>query len=122
MSASGARRARRHAPTTIEGTAQRDEPNAADDSAPLPDWATDPNIELPLGYELRGSTHCLTLGRYNEPRPVVKSALSPLELPATSLLALAGGAWEAATHRKCSLDMAQTIARGWLACYRQAMQ
>lgn len=105
-------------PQAIEGTAERIDDG--DTRQTLPAWATDPNTPLPLAYELRGTVHCMILGNVHETRPVVKSLLSPLELPAASLLTLAGGAWEAVTHQKCPLDMAQTIARGWLACYRQA--
>jgi hypothetical protein len=106
-------KARRQRPANEQGDAQP--------AAKLPAWLTDPNAAIPLGYELRGNVHCLTLGNANEPRPVVKSALSPIELPSDKLLALAGGAIEAIAHQKCSFAMARTIAEGWRKCYAKAM-
>jgi hypothetical protein len=106
----------------LDNLAQGDEP----DGFTPPKWHTDPKATtLPLGYERDDSTepatHRLTLGEPSEPRPVVKSALSPAELPREQLIALAAGSFEAATRAKCSRIMAETIAKGWLACYHRAM-
>jgi hypothetical protein len=112
-------------PSTIDSTAQRIAND--DDAEPFtpPAWHTDPKASIPLGYQLDESTepatHRLTIGAPSPSTPVVKSALSPVELPTEQLIGLAAAAYEHATHAKCSRIMAQTIAQGWRACYARAM-
>lgn len=116
----------KRSPVTLDSTATRISEDDATTPFKAPAWHTDPKATIPLEYQrddsTKPATHRLLLGLPDDPRPVVKSALSPRELPREQLIALAAGAFEAATHAKCSRIMAETIASGWLAVYARAMQ